>query len=43
MASRLAGDVTAGEVTLALRLEDADDHKKVTLQPEAAPRPVETP
>ena len=39
MASRLAGDVTAGEVSLTLRLETADETKKVTLQPEAAPKP----
>ncbi|HEY8994813.1 MAG TPA: hypothetical protein VIM71_09140, partial [Lacunisphaera sp.] len=38
MASRLAGDVTATEVTLTLRLETADETKKVNLQPEAAPK-----
>lgn len=43
MASRLAGDVTAGEVSLALRLDNADESRKVTLQPEAAPTLPATP
>jgi hypothetical protein len=43
MASRLAGDVTAGEVSLALRLEGADENKKVILQPEAESKPAAAP
>jgi hypothetical protein len=45
MASRLGGDVTAGEVSLVLRLEGADENKKVILQPEpdAAPKPAGSP
>ena len=37
MASRLAGDATSGEISLALRLDGADETKTVTLQAEATP------
>jgi hypothetical protein len=43
MASRLGGDTTAAEVSLALRLEGTDESKKVILQPEAVAKPADTP